>query len=316
MKHQKTKISLHPRNRNREKYDLKALIAAVPELNEYTKPNKVGELSIDFSRPNAVKLLNQALLYHYYGINYWAFSDKNLCPPVPGRAEYIHRIADLLAQYNSNKIPKGEPVTLVDIGVGASCIYPIVGVVEYGWSFIGTDINAKSLASSQSIIDNNPQLKGKVSCRLQRNRDVFFSGIIGQKDKVDVTICNPPFYASTDEATNGTQRKVRNLSGKKGSLNERNFSGISNELICEGGELQFITKMIEESQQFAMNCFWFTTLVSKASNLKPIYTTLEKVKATKVETIAMQTGNKTSRIVAWTFLSKELQKLWSGVRWR
>ena len=316
MKHQKNKLSLHPRNRNRDKYDLQALTAAVPELRKYIKPNKLGNSSIDFSNPKAVKLLNRALLYHYYGLSYWDFFDENLCPPVPGRAEYIHRIADLLSQYNSKKIPEGEQVTLVDIGVGASCIYPIVGVVEYDWSFIGTDINAKSLASSQTIIDNNPQLKGRVSCRLQHNQNAFFNGIIRQKEKVDVTVCNPPFHASMNEARSGTQRKIRNLTGEKDKQHERNFSGVANELICEGGELQFITKMIEESQQFAMNCFWFTTLVSKASNLKPIYTTLEKVKATKIETIAMQTGNKTSRIVAWTFLSKELQKLWSDVRWK
>ena len=309
-------MTLHPRNRNREQYDLQALISVVPDLNNYIKPNKMGNPSIDFSNPTAVKLLNRALLYHYYGLSFWDFSDKNLCPPVPGRAEYIHRIADLLTQYNGKKIPKGEQVTLVDVGVGASCIYPIVGVVEYDWSFIGADIDAKSLASSQSIIDNNPQLKGKVSCRLQRNQNAYFSGVIGKKEKVDVTICNPPFHASIDDARSGTLRKVRNLTGNKNQQNQRNFSGVPNELICEGGELQFITKMIEESQQFAMNCFWFTTLVSKASNLKPIYTTLEQVKATKVETIEMNTGNKMSRIVAWTYLSKELQKLWSEVRWK
>jgi len=35
----------------------------------------------------------------------------------------------------------------------------------------------------------------------------------------------------------------------------------------------------------------------------------------EVKTIPMGQGNKTSRIVAWTFLSKEQQKEWRNKRW-
>lgn len=59
---------LHTRNRNRERYDLRALIAAVPELKSYVRVLDHGAESIDFSDPRAVKLLNKALLNHYYGI--------------------------------------------------------------------------------------------------------------------------------------------------------------------------------------------------------------------------------------------------------
>ena len=61
--------------------------------------------------------------------------------------------------------------------------------------------------------------------------------------------------------------------------------------------------------------FWFTTLVSKQSNLKNAYKTLEKYRALEVKTIPMGQGNKTSRIVAWTFLTKEDQKEWKNSRW-
>ena len=141
----KEKTTLHVRNRNREQYDLDALIIAIPALSEYIQPNRFGEESVDFSNPIAVKLLNKALLHHYYGIKNWDFPDENLCPPIPGRAEYLHLIADLLAENNLCKIPKGDQITCLDIGVGASCIYPIIGVTEYGWKFIGSDIDSKSL---------------------------------------------------------------------------------------------------------------------------------------------------------------------------
>ncbi|MBE0649666.1 MAG: 23S rRNA (adenine(1618)-N(6))-methyltransferase RlmF [Bacteroidales bacterium] len=314
-KNQKVKSRLHPRNKNREKYDLSALTASNPELKNYIIPNKSGEESVDFSNPVAVRLLNKALLNHYYGIKYWEFPDENLCPPIPGRADYIHHIADLLSESNFGRIPTGNKITCLDVGTGASCIYPIIGVTAYDWKFIGSDIDPKSIASAQHIVNSNASIKDKIECRLQKNpKDVFF-GIISKEEKIDLTICNPPFHASVEEAQEGTRRKIKNLSGKKVKTPELNFAGISHELICDGGEYKFIENMIRESEKFSKNCYWFSTLVSKQSNLKGIYKSLEKIEAHQIKTIPMGTGNKSSRIVAWTFLSKLEQKEWRETRW-
>ncbi|MCK5441686.1 MAG: 23S rRNA (adenine(1618)-N(6))-methyltransferase RlmF [Maribacter sp.] len=310
------KTRLHSRNRNRERYDLSALTTSNPELLNYIKPNTYGVDSVDFSNPVAVKILNKALLNYYYGIKNWEFPDENLCPPIPGRADYIHHIADLLSENNFGKIPIGNQITCFDIGIGASCIYPILGVIEYDWKFIGSDIDPKSIESAQNIVNSNSSLRQKVECRLQKNpKDVFY-GIIGREDKIDLSICNPPFHSSLEDAQKGTRRKVKNLSGKRVETPQLNFAGISNELICDGGEYTFIHNMIRESERFSKNCFWFSTLVSKQSNLKGIYKSLEKFKANQVKTIPLGTGNKSSRIVAWTFLSKEEQKEWRETRWR
>ena len=310
------KTELHPRNKNRERYDLDALTAAIPELLNYIKPNKFGDDSVDFSNPVAVKLLNKALLNHYYGIKHWEFPDENLCPPIPGRADYIHYMADLLKESNFGRMPIGDKITCLDIGVGANCIYPIIGVIEYNWNFIGSDIDPKSIASAQNIVDANPSLKDKIECRLQKNPSAIFHGIINTGDKIDLSICNPPFHSSAEDADKGTQRKIKNLSGKKEKTPELNFAGISNELICDGGEYKFIATMVAESKKIAKNCYWFSTLVSKQSNLKGIYKSLEDNKAVQVKTIPMGTGNKSSRIVAWTFLSKDEQKEWRETRWK
>ena len=315
-KNQQIKTRLHSRNKNRERYDLSALSISNPELKNYIVPNKFGIESVDFSNPIAVKLLNKALLNHYYGIKNWDFPDENLCPPIPGRADYIHHIADLLGESNFGTIPIGDKITCLDVGLGASCIYPIIGVTEYGWKFIGSDIDPKSIASAQNIVNSNSSIKDKIECRLQKNSKDVFYGIIGKEDKIDLIICNPPFHSSIEDAQKGTRRKIKNLSGKKVKTPELNFAGISSELICDGGENKFIKNMIRESKKFSKNCYWFSTLVSKQSNLKGIYKLLEKIEANQTKTIPMGTGNKSSRIVAWTFLSGEEQKEWRETRWK
>jgi 23S rRNA (adenine1618-N6)-methyltransferase len=295
------KSRLHPRNRNRKPYDFNELISVKPALGNYMKLNKYGVESLDFANPTAVKLLNKALLGYYYGVKNWDFPDENLCPPIPGRADYIHYIADLLAEENNETVPTGKEITVLDVGIGANCIYPIIGVIEYDWNFIGSDVDKKSIHSARQIIDSNEQLSGEITCRFQVNAEHIFEGIIDPSDKIDVTICNPPFHASADEAISGTRRKVRSLSGKRIAKPDLNFAGVDNELIYEGGEYQFIQNMISESTNFAKNVRWFTTLVSKSSNLNGIYKLLEEVAAAEVKTIPMATGNKATRIVAWRF---------------
>ncbi|CAM4379820.1 23S rRNA (adenine(1618)-N(6))-methyltransferase RlmF [Zobellia roscoffensis] len=309
------KARLHPRNKNRERYDLEALKTSNPKIKDFIKPNQFGVESIDFSNPQAVKLLNTALLNHYYGIKNWEFPDENLCPPIPGRADYIHHIADLLGDANSGTVPTGDKISCFDIGIGASCIYPIIGVTEYGWQFFGSDIDPKSIASAQHIINSNTSLRGKVEVRLQKSARDIFRGVLSPQQKIDIVISNPPFHSSIEEAQKGTRRKIKNLSGKKVKTPELNFSGVNNELIYDGGESRFIENMIWESRKLSKNCFLFSTLVSKESNLKRIYKLLEKVEAYKTTTIPMGTGNKSSRIVTWTFLSDEEQKEWVKTKW-
>lgn len=310
------KTRLHPRNKNRESYDLDALKVAVPQLAEHITPNKYGAESIDFANPMAVKLLNKALLHHYYGIENWDFPEENLCPPIPGRADYLHHMADLLTQSNFGTVPPGNQITGLDVGVGANCIYPIIGVSEYGWNFIGSDIEPKSIESATKIVAANPSLQDKIDLRLQENSEWFFAGILSGEDKVDFTICNPPFHSSTEDAQKSSRRKVKNLSGKNTKRPPLNFAGISTELVYEGGEHTFIHNMIRESREFAENCYWFSTLVSKKSNLKGVYRSLDEMEVSQVKTIPIGTGNKSSRIVAWSYLSKEAQKEWREARWK
>jgi 23S rRNA (adenine1618-N6)-methyltransferase len=307
------KTNLHPRNLHRFGYDFEQLIKSCPELGSFVSTNEHNIETIDFSDPAAVKSLNKALLIMNYGIQDWDIPANFLCPPIPGRADYIHYLADLLATTNNGVIPEGETVQGLDIGVGANCIYPIIGNSVYGWSFVGTDIDENAIQNCKKIIEKNPQLMETVSLQLQVEPRFIFKNIISPEDKFTFTICNPPFHSSQEEATKSTVRKINNLAPN--SLESKttkpvlNFGGHNAELWCEGGELGFIKQMIYESAKYPMQCLWFTTLVSKQSNLSTIYKTLTKVAAIH-KTIDMAQGQKTSRIVAWTFMSEAQQKAW------
>jgi 23S rRNA (adenine1618-N6)-methyltransferase len=302
--------TLHPRNFHNNRYDFKELIKTKPELKEFVKPNKYGDISIDFANPEAVISLNKALLAHFYAIENYTIPNGYLCPPIPGRADYIHHIADLLASCNNGIIPKGKAVIGLDVGIGANGIYAIIGSSVYDWDFVGSDIEIESIKSVENIVNSNESLKGKIECRLQTNPENIFAGIINKDDFFDFTLCNPPFHKSLKDAMEGNKRKVQNLTKEKTAKNALNFGGKNNELWCKGGEITFIKNMIKESLEFKNNSLWFTTLVSKKENLPFIYKALEDIKAVEIKTIDMSQGQKITRIVAWTFLNKEEQKSW------
>lgn len=305
---------LHPRNKNRASYDLQRLVSVHPSLSKFIITNKFGNNTINFSDPKAVKQLNIALLKDNYGLDFWDFDDKNLCPPIPGRADYLHYIADLLSQNNGNKIPTGQSIKGLDIGTGATLIYPIIGTSEYSWSFLASDVSKNSIESSQNIIEKNTTLNS-IELRWQNNPTSFFKNILSENDGVDFTMCNPPFHANKEEATKGTNRKIKNLTGKNNRKTVLNFAGATNELIYEGGEIAFIDGMLHESKNFAKQCLWFTTLVSKEANLPKIESIIKEIQPAHFKIIPMATGNKITRIIAWTFLSEKEQKDWVKKRW-
>ncbi len=307
------KENMHPRNLHRGSYNFKQLIKASADLRRFVSLNKYEQETIDFTNPDAVKILNKALLKHFYGINYWDIPDDFLCPPIPGRADYIHYLSDLLNESNSGTNPVGNQVKILDIGTGANCIYPLLGNSIYSWRFVGSDIDPVAIESANNIITKNKGLTGKIECRLQAKSSDIFKGIIKPGEFFDATMCNPPFHASLKEAQAGTLTKWRNLGKQQKAL--LNFGGQKAELWTAGGETAFINRMIEQSSLIPDSCFWFTTLVSKKDTLPGIYKALNWFKATDVKTIGMSQGQKVSRIVAWTFLNETRQQEWKAKRW-
>lgn len=303
------KSTLHPRNLHRNSYDFDPLISCVPELKHYVFKNDYDTLTINFSLPQAVKLLNKALLLKYYEVKNWDIPEGNLCPPIPGRADYVHYLADLLAEENG-QIPTGNSVKGLDIGTGANLVYPLIANNSYGWKFVGTDINPNSLDNAQKILEQNPNLSESIQLKLQPDSDFIFKNIISPEDKFSFSMCNPPFHESEADAMLGNRRKNNNLRKKKVQNPKLNFGGQHSELWCEGGELEFIRKMIDESVLFSSQVLWFTSLVSKKDNLHQLITRLKNNNAIDIKTIEMAQGQKISRILAWTFIPTENRKDW------
>ncbi|WP_417198589.1 23S rRNA (adenine(1618)-N(6))-methyltransferase RlmF [Bizionia sp.] len=282
---------MHPNNKHLKSYDFVRLIHANPDLKPFVFTNKFQTKTIDFSLSDAVYQLNKAILISDYGLTDYQLPKGYLCPPIPGRADYLHYLNDLITS-------ETLPVKGLDIGVGANAIYPILGAKLYQWRLVGADINKQSVEIAQNNINLNSSLEGLVEIRFQENPAYIFSNIIKPEEYYHFTMCNPPFHASEQEALKGTQRKLKNLNlDKKAALN---FGGQSYELWCNGGEALFIKRMIKESKTFSNQVGWFTTLVSKAANLPKLIKQLDKLEATH-QVIDMAQGQKVSRILAWQF---------------
>lgn len=297
------KPALHPRNCHRGRYDFPALLRRAPELARFLRPSPSGDPTIDFADPAAVLALNRALLLAHYGLDDWFLPPGYLCPPIPGRADYLHHAADLLASTNHGTIPRGPEIAVLDLGTGANLVYPILGHAEYGWRFVGSDIDPAALQNAERLVAANHTLVGQVELRRQPERTALLRGIIRPGEHFALTLCNPPFHTSAAAAAAGTARKTRNLGTAHTGDQPAplNFGGRPAELWCPGGEVGFISRLIAESAEFRSQVRWFTTLVSSRDSLPRLRRALAAVRPTAVRTIDMAQGQKRSRLLAWTF---------------
>lgn len=299
------KRELHPRNKHNNGYDFALLVKHNPNLKQYITQTPRGEMSIDFNDSKSVKELNKALLLAYYQLQYWDLPNGHLCPPIPGRVDYIHHIADLL--YNGKQVLKSSNIKGLDIGVGANLIYPILGFAEYNWRFVGSDVNSESISWAKKIISHNPPLEKQIKIRRQKNKTQILSGIVNSQEYFDFIICNPPFHSSKEEALKSNRIKARKLKIQE----QLNFGGVHSELWCKGGEFEFIYSMLMESEKFQTKILWFTCLVSKKDNLDkllPYFKSNKKIRQYKI--VDMAQGQKKSRFIAWTFLNESEIKQW------
>ncbi|MCH4295017.1 23S rRNA (adenine(1618)-N(6))-methyltransferase RlmF [Shewanella sp. 3B26] len=296
---------LHPDNAHRDGYDFGALVASFPPLKAFVRPNAYGNPSIDFARPEAVKALNCALLKHHYGIQGWDIPKGFLCPPIPGRVDYLHHLEDLLTQ-----TPAAEGLPVLDIGTGANGIYALLAASRFGREVVATDIAKASLANVARVLAANPQLNARVSLRHQTNPKRIFAGVVTDEECFAACVCNPPFHASADDAAGGSRKKLAGLaksrgnqtgSAEKAGAPRLNFGGQDAELWCDGGERRFLLRMIEESARRPQLCLWFTSLVSKGENVRPCKRQLEKLGAAEVKVLEMHQGMKITRVLAWRF---------------
>jgi len=301
---------LHPNNIHNFGYDFSVLITAYPPLALYIQKNPSAKDTINFSDSEAVKALNTSLLIYHYGIMNWDIPKGYLCPPIPGRVDYLHYVADLLS--NDSLGTDLQAVKMLDIGTGANGIYALLASKIYGWEVTASDIDPVALKNVSRVLAHNPDLTDRITLKLQLNKQFIFKKIIQPDQFFTISVCNPPFHKSLEEALKGNERKRKNLAINRQQNKNKlmrvtspklNFGGQQAELWCEGGEAAFLRSMITESRLFSLQCRWFTCLISKQTNVNPAVQHLRKLQAKQIKVIDMQQGNKMTRIMAWTFFS-------------
>lgn len=311
----------HRRNRHQGHYDFPRLVADYPALKPFLTTRPDGEITLDFADVHAVRALNSALMRSAYEVVDWTVPAGYLCPPIPGRADYVHGLADLLAHRHGGQIPRGSGVRALDIGTGASCIYPLLGHCEYGWSFVASDVDADALRAAAAILRVNPALSAHIELRQQLDRQRVFRGVVGADECFDLVMCNPPFHPSAKAVAEESARKWRQLqdrpapSGRVFQRPKLNFGGQGHELWCPGGELGFIQRMSDESLELATRVYWFSSLVSKSAHLPALSNRLRQLGASEIVSTPMAQGQKQCRFLAWTFMSEEQARSWRKRRW-
>lgn len=279
---------MHPKNPFVRDYDFDHLVNHDELLEGFVFLNKHGNKTIRFGDPQAVRALNRALLQAAYAVK-WSIPEGFLCPPIPGRLDYLLYVADLVEK---------KDIRLLDVGTGSSLIYPILGTCHFKWTCVGSEIDREAADHAQSLIELNPSL-AKTEVRVQANKKQILKKIILPDEQFDVLVCNPPFYKTAEEAMKENRRKVKNLGLKKRS--KLNFGGNANELWTHGGEVTFVSNLAAESQNYKTQVGWFTSLVSRKEHLSQVKRAITQAGATEVRVIEMGTGNKMSRFVAWRF---------------
>ena len=276
---------MHAKNRYRRKHDLRALCRLEPELTAYLRSTPDGHATLDFTASRAVYLLNRTLLKRDYGLQHWDLPTGYLTPAVPGRLDYIHLLADLVPQTRR----------VLDIGTGASLIYPILGAREYGWKFVGTDVNPRSIKVARAIEQFNTVLGG-IEVRQQHRELQVFTDVLLPGEWFDVSMCNPPFYADRPTAVNAGRSKWTKLGKRDRGLT---FAGHDAELTTTGGEARFLRTMIAESSNYRGQVGWFTSLVSKRGYLGAAQQQLAALGVAEVQVVELAQGNKRMRVLAW-----------------
>ncbi|KAJ5042257.1 uncharacterized protein L3040_004810 [Drepanopeziza brunnea f. sp. 'multigermtubi'] len=272
--------------------DFSTLALQDRDFAKVLKPN--GQL--DFSNPESVQQLTKSLLRRDFSLEITLPPDR-LCPPVPNRLNYILWIQSLLDSTSDSYTDRYDPereVLGLDVGTGASCIYPLLGCSQRpNWRFAGTDTDDRSFQfAKKNVQDNGLQTRIKL---LQTQPDGLLLPLDQMGfDSIDFTMCNPPFYTSTTELLASAASKQRPPFTA--------CTGSESEMVTPGGEVTFASRMIDESLVLKDRVQWYTSMLGKFSSIEVL---VKKLQGSGVDNYAVTEfvqGSKTRRwAIGWSF---------------
>ena len=337
---------MHPRSAFREgNPDFGALAERHPSLRPHlvrrgaSRDGAKPRWTLDFASWDATVALNAALLADAYDVRGWSIPRGYLCPAVANRANYVHWIEDLLEQSRPAALgsaTRGPAIRGLDVGVGANCVYPLIGAARNGWSFVGTDVTDAALEAARRNADANPRLaplieirdariRGESEANLPRAEEGDPAPIFArvradedrdaERDRLDAA---RDAAASSSSTTKKKKIETRGFAftmcnppffeseaDAKGNAGT-DFGGVASEMACAGGELAFVSRILAESSASAdarRFAHWYTTMCGKKETVKRLRAMLRTRGAKAVRETTFYQGKTRRWGVAWSFVA-------------
>ncbi|XP_039439265.1 U6 small nuclear RNA (adenine-(43)-N(6))-methyltransferase [Culex pipiens pallens] len=290
---------MHPRNIYRQKPDFNALVKQFPELRGVTTVDLNGRVKLDFKNREALQLLTRVLLRRDFGLEVELPAGK-LVPTLPLRLNYILWLEDVEEALGWRR--NRAELRGLDIGCGASCIYPLLGVARNRtrWKMVGLEKVRDSVESARGNVERNG-LTGDVRVVEQKEgEETVIRGFLegdGVGERFDFCMCNPPFYEQDHEVENRTGHRPEPSAVSTGSMDE---------LRTEGGELRFVEKIIDESLELKERITVYSSMLGHKRNYDQILRILKGRGVSNFTTTRFCQGNTTRWGVAWSFSSEAL----------
>ncbi|NWH80380.1 MET16 methyltransferase, partial [Piaya cayana] len=283
---------MHARNRYRDRPpDFAYLAGKYPAFRQHVRCSLAGRVSLNFKDPEAVRALTCTLLKEDFGLTI-DIPIERLIPTVPLRLNYIHWVEDLIGHQDADKqvLRRG-----IDIGTGASCIYPLLGATLNGWYFLATEVDDMCFNYAKKNVEQN-NLSDLIKVVKVPQKTLLMDALKEESEIIyDFCMCNPPFFANQLEAKGVNSRNPR-----RPPPSSVNTGGIT-EIMAEGGELEFVKRIIHDSLQLKKRLRWYSCMLGKKCSLAPLKEELRIQGVPKVTHTEFCQGRTMRWALAWSF---------------
>ncbi|XP_053279572.1 RNA N6-adenosine-methyltransferase mettl16 [Pleuronectes platessa] len=280
--------SMHPRNRYKDRPpDFSYLASKYPDFQQHVHTSLTGRPVVNFKEPEAVRALTCTLLKEDFGLTI-EIPLERLIPTVPLRLNYIHWVEDLI---DGQKQPRRG----IDIGTGASCIYPLLGATMNGWYFLATEVDDICFDYATKNVEQN-KMSDLIKVVKVPQKTLLMDALKEETEIIyDFCMCNPPFFANQLEA-----QGVNSRNSRRPPPSSVNTGGVT-EIMAEGGELEFVKRIIHDSLQLKKRLRWYSCMLGKKCSLAPLKEELRKQGVPKVTHTEFCQGRTMRWALAWSF---------------
>ena len=268
----------HPRNPYKAGLgDLDALAETDTDFAAIAKRKENGKITTDWSDREYTRKLMKSVIKRDFGLDLQS-PKGSLAPALTNKLNYLLWIEDLA------KLNNIQDVQGIDIGSGAALYFAAIAVKHFNWSMLATESNQEDYEMAlQNLKYNSLESKLKV-VKTDMHSELFKIG----EHSYFFSLCNPPFYEVNEE------RRERE------DIEEP--TGRHHEIATDGGEVEFVAKMIKESIEIQDKVKVFSSLIGHKRNVQVLKDLLATVQAVQATTVTELCQGRTMRwVLAWTF---------------